>query len=136
MAQIRFGRRGFLGAGAAAALQAAGGRRHAGSIDCHTHWTPDPYRKALAEVRGTARGGTPNPLDYDLEKRIAWMNDHGVQTHVLTLSGQMPWQWAPVDAGARLAQIVNDAAVEAHAKYPDRFLGGIEMDIRDPQGAL
>ncbi len=135
---MRIGRRGFLGAGAAVALEAAGARRHAGSIDCHTHWTPEPYLKALAQARGTGAsgGGTPNPLDYDLEKRIAWMNDRGVQMHVLTLSGQMPWQWAAPDAGAHLAQIVNDAAVEAHAKYPERFAGGIEMDIRDPQGAL
>src|ERR1051326_6150890 len=119
---MRIGRRGFLGAGAAAALKAAGARRHAGSIDCHTHWTPEPYLKAQAQARGTGAGGggTPDPLDYDLEKRIAWMNDRGVQMHVLTLSGQMPWQWAAPDAGAHLAQIVNDAAAEAHAKYPER----------------
>jgi aminocarboxymuconate-semialdehyde decarboxylase len=134
---MRIGRRGFLGMTAVAAAAQTAARRHAGSIDCHAHWTPEPYRKALAEVRGAGSGGaTPNPLDYDLEKRIAWMNDHGVQMHVLTLSGQMPWQWAPPDAGARLARIVNDAAVEAHAKHPDRFVGGIEMDIRDPAGAL
>ena len=48
----------------------------------------------------------------------------------------MPWQWAsPADA-VRLAQIVNDAAVAAHEKYPDRFIAGLELPIRQPASAL
>src|SRR5581483_8570682 len=129
-------RRGFLGLGAATVLAGqtrVQRTRPSGSIDCHTHWTPDPYRKALAEIRRPAGGtGAANPLDYDLEQRIAWMNEHGVQMHVLTLSGQMPWQWAPPDVRTHLPQLVNDAAIEAHAKHPYRFLGGIEVDVRDP----
>src|ERR1019366_3444475 len=64
------------------------------------------------------------------------MDERGVQIHVLTLSGGMPWQWVPTDAGAHLAQIVNDAGIEAHRKYPDRYLAGVEIDVRDPDGAL
>lgn len=55
---------------------------------------------------------------------------------LLTLSGGMPWQWVNPQDGARLAQIINDAAVEAHIKYPDRFMGAVEMSIRDPQLSL
>ena len=48
----------------------------------------------------------------------------------------MPWQWATAEQGVRLAQIVNDAAVEAHTAYPDRFVAGIAMPVRDPGMAL
>ena len=49
------------------------------------------------------------------------MDERGVGMHVLTLSGAMPWQWASQDDANRLARIVNDAAIEAHKAFPDRF---------------
>jgi aminocarboxymuconate-semialdehyde decarboxylase len=64
------------------------------------------------------------------------MDEHGVQMHVLTLDGGMPWQWVSPADGARLAQMVNDAAVEAHTKYPTRFIAGIELPIRQPDLAM
>ena len=56
--------------------------------------------------------------------------------HVLTLSGQAPWQWASPEGGAQLAQVVNDAAIEAHTAFPDRFIGGIALPVRDATLAL
>jgi aminocarboxymuconate-semialdehyde decarboxylase len=73
---------------------------------------------------------------YDLEKRMAWMDERGVRMHVLTLSGSMPWQWASQDAANRLARTVNDAAIEAHKAYPARFVAGIAMPMRDANAAL
>jgi aminocarboxymuconate-semialdehyde decarboxylase len=105
------------------------------SIDMHTHWAPEAYTKALSKTRHPG-GANPNPLDFDLDKRRQWMDTHGVQMHVLTLSGGMPWQWVPPDVGAYLAQVINDANVEAHTAHPDRFVGGIEVSIRDPQLAI
>lgn len=105
------------------------------SIDLHTHWAPQAYTKALAELR-PAPANPANPLDYDLEKRIQWMDTHGVQIHTLTLNGGMPWQWVPPDVGAHLAQILNDAAVEAHMAHPDRFMAGAELSMADPVLAL
>jgi predicted TIM-barrel fold metal-dependent hydrolase len=104
------------------------------SIDVHTHWAPEAYRKAQAEL-GRPVNANPNPLDFDLDKRRKWMDEHGIQMHVLTLSGGAPWQWASPEAGARLAQIVNDAAVEAHTAFPDRFIAGIALPVRDPVGS-
>ncbi len=105
------------------------------SIDLHTHWEPESYSKALAEVTGK-RAGSGNPLTHDLDKRRQWMDEHGVEMEVLTLSGQMPWQAVSPEAGAHLAQVINDAAVEAHAAFPNRFYGAIELPIRDPQMSL
>jgi hypothetical protein len=75
------------------------------SIDVHTHWIPEPYRKAMAEL--ASEPFDSNPLNFDLDKRCKWMDQHGVQMHLLTLSGRMPWQWVPPDVGATLARILN-----------------------------
>jgi len=103
------------------------------SIDVHTHWTPEAYVKGLAEF-GRPHTGDLNPLQVDLDRRRKWMDEHGVQMLVLTLSGGMPWQWLAPEAAAHLAQIVNDAAIEAHTAFPNRFLAAVEISARD--GAL
>ncbi len=99
------------------------------SIDMHTHWLPPKYTKALAEL------GKPvaniNPLEADLDQRLKWMDEHGVQMHLLALSGDAVWQLVMPEQAARLAQIVNDAALEAHAAHPDRFVAAIELPITD-----
>ncbi|PYR98159.1 MAG: hypothetical protein DMG16_21870, partial [Acidobacteria bacterium] len=105
------------------------------SIDMHTHWAPEAYVKAQVDM-GRPAPANRNPLDFDLDKRRKWMDEHGVQMHVLTLSGGMPWQWATAEQGVRLAQIVNDAAIEAHTAFPDRFVAGIAMPVKDPATAL
>jgi aminocarboxymuconate-semialdehyde decarboxylase len=140
------GRREFLKMGAgggALAITALGApaalaetdASHSGSIDIHSHWMPEIYAKALNQLKPGIAAST-NPLEYDLEKRRQWMDQHGVRMVALTLSGGMPWQWASPADGAHLAQIINDAAVEAHAKFPDRFIAGIEIPVRDPQMCL
>jgi aminocarboxymuconate-semialdehyde decarboxylase len=103
------------------------------SIDVHTHWAPEAFVKALAEL-GRPQGG--DPLNFDLDRRRKWMDAHGVQMLVLTLNGGMPWQWVSPEEGAHIAQIVNDAAIEAHTAFPDRFIAAIEMSLGDPQLAL
>ncbi len=108
----------------------------AGSIDAHAHWTPPAYVQEIERLGHKASGGPLSPLMYDLEKRIEWMDERGVKMHVLTLSGAMPWQWAAQDDANKLARIVNDAAVEAHNAFPDRFVAGIAMPMRDPKAAL
>ncbi len=147
------GRREFVARSAAAATLFAGGssavikptqapqpaakvRPRSGpvSVDVHAHWEPEPWFKALSELR--PQTGTRNPLDFDLDRRRAWMDQHGVQMHVLTLDGGMPWQWVSPEAGARLAHVINDAAVEAHTAFPDRFIGVVEMSVRSPELAL
>ena len=106
-----------------------------GSIDAHSHWTPEPYVAYLAQL-GQKASTRQSPLLSDLPARTRWMDSRGVGMHVLTLSGGMPWQWAPQDAANKLARIVNDAAIEAHTSFPDRFIAGAALPIRDPAAAL
>lgn len=141
----RLERRDFLkaGAGLGMALAAADTAAAQGagavvrSIDAHAHWVPQAYADLLATLgRPTTSIHTPLELDHNLDQRLRWMDEHGIQMHVLTLDGGMPWQWVTPADGVRLARIVNDAAVEAHRRHPDRFLAGIELPIRQPQLAL
>ncbi|HEX4328587.1 MAG TPA: amidohydrolase family protein [Burkholderiales bacterium] len=127
-----------LAAGAAAAPLSALAQKGPGAIDMHAHWTPEPYAKAMAALgRPTfANGSALNPLMYDLPKRLAWMDQRHIQTHVLTLSGNMPWWWASAADARDLARMVNDSALAAHAKYPDRFLVGVAVPIKQPEAAL
>lgn len=67
---------------------------------------------------------------------MKWMDERNVTMHVLTLSGSMPWQWASLDAAVELARIVNDAAIAAHKAYPERFIAGAAIPMRDPKAAL
>ena len=104
------------------------------AIDMHSHWSPEPYDKALAALGQPL--ANPYPLDYDLDKRRQWMDEHGDLMHCLTLSGAMPWQRVTPQQGAHLAQVINDTGIQVHQKYPDRFVVGVELPIRDPELAL
>ena len=104
------------------------------AIDMHSHWSPEPYNKALADLGQPI--ANPYPLEHDLDKRRQWMDEHGDLMHCLTLSGQMPWQRVSPQQGAHLAQVINDAGIQVHQKYPDRFVIGVELPIRDPELAL
>lgn len=101
-------------------------------VDMHAHWTPEPFVAALREV---GSGREVLPLNIDLERRLRWMDDHGVRVHCLTILTP-PWQWAPAALAARLCRIVNDAASEAHAAFPSRFVAGVAMPVQDARLAL
>jgi aminocarboxymuconate-semialdehyde decarboxylase len=117
-----------------AARPGKGGVGKPEAIDMHSHWSPEPYDKALAELGQPL--ANPYPLDYDLDKRRRWMDDHGDLMHCLTLSGAMPWQRTSPQQGAHLAQVINDTGIQVHQKYPDRFVIGVELPITDFELAL
>lgn len=102
-------------------------------IDIHTHWAPPAYLKAKEEL---GRPDFLDPINFDLERRRTWMRQHGVRMGLLTLGGFRPWGWVTPAEGAHLAQVSNDAAVEAHLAYPDTFIGGIELNCSDPAGSI
>lgn len=108
------------------------------SVDIHVHWAPEAYTKIIVELGRpeNVSGGTLTPLKTDLENRVRWMDGHGVEAFIMTLSGGMPWQWVSKDTADRLAQAVNDSAVEAHRAYPDRFWGAVELPASDAGASL
>jgi aminocarboxymuconate-semialdehyde decarboxylase len=103
-------------------------------IDCHTHWAPEAYVKAMGELGRPTRN--IDPLMVDLDQRRKWMDEHGLQMLCMTLSGGMPWQYTSPDVAAHLCQLINDAGIQAHTAFPDRFLLGMEVPALDPVLAL
>jgi aminocarboxymuconate-semialdehyde decarboxylase len=103
------------------------------SIDCHCHWAPPRYMTALLAA-GDKR--PYDPVNYDMDRRIKWMDMRGVQTLVLTLNGGMPWGMVKPEEGVQIAQICNDEAIDVHKTHPDRFIAGIEVFAADPVLAL
>ena len=103
------------------------------SIDVHTHWAPAEYIKLKGEY-GEADTGSPSNYDWDL--RAKSMDAQGVQMQVLTLGGFMPWQWTNAEQGAHLAQVTNDAAIEAYKVKPDRFVFAIELPAGHAEACL
>jgi len=103
------------------------------SIDVHTHWAPQVYLDLKVKF---GRPDNASPSNHDMERRIEWMDANGEQMQVLTLGGFMPWQWVTPEQGIQIAQAVNDAAVEVHARYPDRFVAGISLPVGAPDLAL
>jgi aminocarboxymuconate-semialdehyde decarboxylase len=103
------------------------------SIDVHSHWTPEAYQRAMADMFGR---GQVTPLADTLKTRIDRMDKTGVKMLVLTLSGGQPWSWTSPEAGARLARAANDDGVKAHQAFPDRFSGSVELPVGDPRLAL
>jgi aminocarboxymuconate-semialdehyde decarboxylase len=103
------------------------------SIDIHTHWAPPEYLKLKAEY------GQPDfldPINADLDRRVKLMAEMGIDGNILTLGGFMPWQWVTPEQGVRVARAANDAAMEAHQKYPMHFFAGIELPVADPVASL
>jgi aminocarboxymuconate-semialdehyde decarboxylase len=122
-------------------------------IDTHSHYFPKPFLESL-RLGGAAPGfdvdfGDParpvlvqgairTPLDpsyWDLEKRVQRMDAEGIGIHVLSLTNPMV-HWAPPERGAALARIVNDAMVQAHAQFPDRFVGCATLPLQTTDLAL
>jgi aminocarboxymuconate-semialdehyde decarboxylase len=104
------------------------------AIDMHTHWAPEAYNKALVELGHPVNSSYP--LSIEMDQRRRWMDEHGDLMHCLTLNGGMPWQWTTPKQAAHLAQIINDAGIEVHQKYPDRFVLGAELPVNDYELAL
>jgi aminocarboxymuconate-semialdehyde decarboxylase len=116
------------------AAQPAGSRVR--SVDMHSHWSPDAYNKAFAAKVGKPPDEVNNPLYVDREKRSQWMDQNGIQVHLLTMSGRMPWQQVSPQDGAELARIINDEAIAWHNAEPTRYFGAAELPVRDAKMAL
>jgi aminocarboxymuconate-semialdehyde decarboxylase len=135
-----------------AAAQTSGGPRKP-IIDTHAHWYPPAWVDMLAK-EGPKHGAKVGKNDkgyvtysrgkfatvftpdfVDLSERIKAMDKQGVDIHALSLTSPMVY-WAPADLGLALSQAYNDSCVEAHAKYPNRFVGMATLPMQDPKLAL
>ena len=120
-------------------------------IDAHVHWYPREFVDLMVK-RGPANGavmgederGNPVVVSVpgctqkstmrrkmtNLEDIIADMDNRKCDTYALSMTNPLMY-WAPAGFGLELAAAHNDACVEAHRKYPDRFYGTIILPMQD-----
>lgn len=135
----------------AAGVSAAGTRRYRRVIDAHVHWYPREFvdlmiRKGPAHGAVMSEDPNGNPLVVsvpgctqkslmrktmtNLDDIIAAMDRRKVDTYALSMTNPLMY-WAPPSLGLELAAAHNDACIEAHRKYPDRFYGTIILPMQD-----
>lgn len=124
------------------------------TIDIHAHFYPESYLKLIAEEGAEfgvscsyddpegpvieVAGVKSPPLErryYDLDVRVASMDEQGVDVHALSLTQPMVY-WASADLSRRLSEAFNDACVAAHEAYPERFLGLAILPMQEPEMAI
>ncbi len=122
-------------------------------IDIHAHYYPQAYLEVLGRdgkpfggeytetpqgyfLKGGGFSGGPFPAKFtDLKLRLADMDAQGVQVHALSLTRPMPYFGGP-DFSLKLARAFNDAANDAHLKYPNRFVGLMTLPMNDRDRAM
>ncbi|HTO48895.1 MAG TPA: amidohydrolase family protein [Burkholderiales bacterium] len=126
--------------------------RRARTVDIHAHWYPAEWLR-LFERDGACEGAELKRSDkgyalrterltnafteefVDLDRRLAAMDQAGVDVHALSLTTPMVY-WASPALGLALAQAFNDAAAAAHARHPARFVGLAMLPMQAPELAL
>jgi aminocarboxymuconate-semialdehyde decarboxylase len=125
--------------------------RYARVIDAHVHWYPREFVDLMIK-RGPANGavmsedqhGNPVVVSVpgctqkstmrrkmtNLEDIIADMRNRKCDTYALSMTNPLMY-WAPAGFGLELAAAHNDACVEAHRRYPERFYGTIILPMQD-----
>lgn len=122
------------------------------TVDVQTHFLPDQYLEALGSksrsVTVTERDGTPYishehdsfplyPGFTDLETRIEWMDDHGIDVGLVSVSKPSPNEGPfTVEESVDLARALNDGYAAASDAHPDRIGGLACLPMRDPAAAV
>jgi aminocarboxymuconate-semialdehyde decarboxylase len=134
----------------AGAGAAAGTKRYGRVIDAHMHWYPqafvdlmikkgpahgavmseDEKGPVVVSVPGCTQESSMRRTMTDIDDIIAAMDNRKVDTNALSMTNPLVY-WAPPGFGLELSAAANDACVEMHEKYPDRFYGTITLPLQD-----
>ena len=131
------------------------GRRYRRVIDAHIHWYPqefvdlmikkgpahgavmseDANGPVVVSVPGCTQKSSMRRTMTNFDDIIKAMDNRKVDTYALSMTNPLMY-WAPPGFGLELAAAHNDACVEAHRKYPDRFYGCIILPMQDVKLAV
>jgi len=125
-------------------------RRYGRVIDAHMHWYPQAFvdlmikkgpahgavmsenekGPVVVSVPGSTQTSSMRRTMTNIDDIIAAMDNRKVDTNVLSMTNPLVY-WAPPGFGLELSAAANDACVEMHEKYPDRFYGAITLPLQD-----
>src|SRR5262252_986506 len=133
------------------ARETAPARRYRRVIDAHVHWYPREFvelmkrngpangavmgedargNPVVVSVPGCTQASVMRTTMTNFDDIIAAMERRGVDTYALSMTNPLMY-WAPAGFGLELAAAHNDACVEAHRRYPERFYGTIVLPMQD-----
>jgi len=106
-------------------------------IDMHAHVFP---KDALSKLRKSYGDSIPRltlnqPEFYDSERRIAMMDERGVDVQVLSVTPGNFCYSAPPEAGVAISMAQNDAIHDMVTGNPDRFIGSATVPLQDAEAA-
>lgn len=121
-------------------------------IDAHVHWYPQAFvdlmvregprhgavldedakgNPVVISVPGCTQRSVMRRTMTDPAAIIEAMDERRVDAYALSMTNPLVY-WAPPGFGLELAAAHNDACVELHRRYPDRFYGCIVLPMQDP----
>jgi predicted TIM-barrel fold metal-dependent hydrolase len=126
--------------GLSAATSAGGPARAAASrrlIDVHSHIIPPFYLAENRDRIAGSRGGEISRawLEWTPQQSLAAMDEHGVETAVLSLSSPGVWFGNP-DEARTIARRVNEYSAELVRSHPGRFGLFGAIPLPDTEGSL
>ena len=106
-------------------------------IDMHAHVFAED---ALGRLRKSYGRHVPSltlnqPEFYDAKRRIALMDEHGVDVQVLSVTPGNFCYSAPPEAGVAISRAQNDAIHEMVTGNPGRFIGSATVPLQDVEAA-
>lgn len=121
-------------------------------IDVHTHYLPQRYRQLLRDWGKPVRieDGDDQPIIRhshgtiplvpgfrDADTRFAWMDEHDVETTLVSVSTPNPLEGPfTVDESTQLVRAINDGYGDLQADHPGRIAGLGMLPLRDPEAAV
>lgn len=108
--------------------------REAGRIDFHTHFLPEVYLDGLRDSGIDKSGGVDFP-DWSPELHRSFMDKHGIQTSVVSIS-EPGIHFGDDDDARDLARDVNHAAADLVSTDPSRFGAFAVLPLPDVDGAI
>ena len=104
------------------------------AVDVHCHIVPKAYIGYLEKHNATLDEGFPIP-SWDAEKHLAFMDEAGIRTSVLTLPAPQPMFGTPEENAAIVRQCNEEAAL-LKQRHTDRFLFCATLPLPDVSASL
>ncbi|MCR5077701.1 MAG: amidohydrolase [Prevotella sp.] len=103
-------------------------------IDVHSHSIPQSYRTILSQHNALLEEGFPLP-QWDVKAQLAWMDEAGVKTSVLTLAAPQPY-FGDIQESRQAVRQLNEEAARIKKEYPGRFRWCATLPLPDVRAAI
>lgn len=103
-------------------------------IDLHSHAITKDYMDYIKSNGAEMDEGFPIPA-WDVEKHLAFMDEVGIQTSVLTMPAPQPY-FGDAEASAAVCRRFNKECAALKARYPDRFMFCAALPLPDVDAAI